>query len=110
MLVCESLLMPGAQIADLLLMYDPHMTMQIRPTDTRYIASTFWTIILQQKYSVLSNIQTLVLNPDVRIRIEDILFRKVLVFFRLVVCKDHKWRWSSTMRTILILIQRPHPQ
>ena len=47
MLMCKRLLMPGAQITDLLLVYHPDMAMQIRPTDTRHITSTFRTIILQ---------------------------------------------------------------
>jgi hypothetical protein len=72
MLVSEDLLMPGAQITNLLVMHGSHMPVEVRPPQARHIAVAIRAVVAEKQHRILHYLVTLVPDAIIVIRERDI--------------------------------------
>lgn len=79
-----------------------HMTMQVRPTQTGYIAVFIWAIIPEQQNSVLEDLILFILDAQVVIGSSKVLLLETLETSYGIVGKDHKGRLSLDTQSRLL--------
>lgn len=71
-------------------MFAFHMTMQVRPTQTGYVAVLIRTIVSKQQNSILEDLILLILDAQIVIGPSKVLFLEILIAAHRIVGKDHK--------------------
>lgn len=72
MFVRKDLLMPGAQVTDLLVMNGSHMPVEVWPPQTRHIAVSIGAVVAKKQYRILHYLVTLIPDAVIVIRERDI--------------------------------------
>lgn len=87
----KDLLVPRAEITNLLVVYNANMLMQIRPRKTGNVTLSIWTIVAQQNSGVHLDLFAFISDPYRFICGHVFHIWEILESFRCIVSKDYVW-------------------